>query len=274
MYTLKTNINKISILYDIENREKNEAPSQKWLESALENAWKRPEILGKELEKTSLGTKAQLDNLSRDSAWCKALENVMLQSQIKTIDEIYAMSPDQQKWVVDWATDIANNMRKNPDSYQKQPEGIASQQKEINEPKVENSYEYANQSPGYSTIYKREQPQRTQNTNNSIGSNGNRLSGQQLLDRNGNNIGTNGWNGLDFRKTYSQSGANTLKDSSGNTMATWANIDIGNGYKINIVDVQRWAYRFEWETVKDARWNTLPINKTDFNNLTKNIRRL
>lgn len=29
MYTLKTNINKISIHYDIENREKNEAPSQK-----------------------------------------------------------------------------------------------------------------------------------------------------------------------------------------------------------------------------------------------------
>ncbi len=108
-----------------------------------------------------------------------------------------------------------------------------------------------------------------------VGRDGARISGQQLFDRRGNSIGANWWgNGLDFKKTYTQTGADTLKDRAGNVQSQGANIDIGNWYKINVVEVQKWMYKLEWQTVKDSRWNTLPISKDDFQNLTKNIRRI
>jgi hypothetical protein len=250
--------------------------------------WVDPQKFGKNLEQTWVGRKASentpidIQNRLNDPAFRWALQSALTQNGM-TYQELQSAWPDIQKNFIDTANAY---VKQSPDLFAKQDpwaksfnmdSAIDNKQSSRTSSQIQEEYEQWLRMNAPQQINRNPQQQVQQKPNinsNNVGKDGTRLSWQQLYDTAGNSIGPNWQNGYDFRKNYSQSGANTLRDSGGNVQAQGANIDIGNGYKINVIDVQKWSYRFEWQTVKDSRWNTLPINKDDFQKLTKNIRRI
>lgn len=142
MYTLPhQKVQFIHHFHDIENRDKsNELPPiNKWIESAKEQAQKEPGKFWENLEKTPVNLRAQIDSIQQSPEGRQALENVMLQNGIKSVNELHAMTPDQQQWIIDWTNDLAKNIKNNPKLYQQQPEQNrdTAQQQKAESPVVE-----------------------------------------------------------------------------------------------------------------------------------------